>query len=599
MLRIHSACLRRAWAACHLLEALESRRLLTAEVWQLTLIDAQSDQDLGPLIDGMVIDEAFLPSEEINIRADVNGAVSFVRFDLNEEIGYRVENTAPYAIGRDSGGDYDDWNVDPGTYLVGAVPFFDQDGVPAAGTGLSASFTLLSTQPSRMRAEAIHYSRIDLSWRDNSDYETGFEVQRSVDGGAFAPIALVGQGITDYVDEDVTAGVSYVYRVAAMLEGGGLTIPSGEAAVLIDPGVPATPSDFEASVLSWDRVGIEWDDESGNEQGFVVERSTDAAVFEVVGQVGPLTANFVDTPLLPETAYYYRIAAFNPAGNSAYTPVVTVLTNPRPPIELRPGPHNTGPIDPSLLEPAGSITSSFEGQVIENVDVTGRILIRHNNVTVRNFRVTATGLYGINVFGDLSGILLEYGQVLEASSALIIGNGFTARYLDLAESGSDAIKPGGNVVVEQSWVHNLGTSPGSHADGVQIVGGSNMVFRNNFFDMPVNLAGYRSNAAFIIDNSVNHVSDILIQGNWLNGGNFTMYVLDKSDSEHAHPEGVVIVGNWFGRDYRFGLRSITDTELVKWSDNRWGDTGGLISDAELSRKNERHRRLTDVILRRQ
>lgn len=44
-----------------------------------------------------------------------------------------------------------------------------------------------------------------------------------------------------------------------------------------------------------------------------------------------------------------------------------------------------------------------------------------------------------------------------------------------------------------------------------------------------------------------------IEGNWLNGGNYTVYVRDKGT---GHPiDDVVITGNRFGQDYRWGLVS--------------------------------------------
>ena len=57
----------------------------------------------------------------------------------------------------------------------------------------------------------------------------------------------------------------------------------------------------------------------------------------------------------------------------------------------RPGPDNTGPYDESILVPSGSITVTQNGAVIENVSVTGSIVVKASNVTIRNFRIDGQG----------------------------------------------------------------------------------------------------------------------------------------------------------------------------------------------------------------
>jgi hypothetical protein len=53
-----------------------------------------------------------------------------------------------------------------------------------------------------------------LRWQDNSLNETGFVLERSVDGISFAPLAALGPRITAYLDALAPAGTNY-YRVAA------------------------------------------------------------------------------------------------------------------------------------------------------------------------------------------------------------------------------------------------------------------------------------------------------------------------------------------------------------------------------------------------
>ena len=229
----------------------------------------------------------------------------------------------------------------------------------------------------------------------------------------------------------------------------------------------------------------------------------------------------------------------------------------------------TGPTKPELLVPRnGFVTLDDPGEVLENFDLKGEIFIEANNVVVRNFRIASNGFYGITVVAGVSGVVIEDGEITGAKSAAIRGGGFTARRLNLHDLGSDAIKPGSNVVVESCWIHHIGTLLDSHADAMQIKTGegdyvSNIVFRNNLIDVPDEPA-FRANSAFIIDPEEGPVWDIFIEGNWLNGGGFTVHVVEGTTN-------VVFMNNHFGRDAEFGVNRISDDVL--WRNNCWWDTG--------------------------
>jgi len=240
----------------------------------------------------------------------------------------------------------------------------------------------------------------------------------------------------------------------------------------------------------------------------------------------------------------------------------------------KPGPTNTGPTNSSELAPSGSITITQDGAVVENVAVNGIVRIQANNVTIRNFRINGGGAsYGIQATYGYSGGIIEDGEVYNVNSAGIYGGGFTARRLNVHESGGDAVKPTSNVVFETSWLHNLGTNDGAHADGFQSVGGSNYTFRGNNCDMPVtDPPPYKSNACFIIQTNNSPIDNVLIENNWLNGGNFTVYVTDKGNG-HGAPTNARILNNRFGRDYRYGLLRTDGNPVI--SGNVWDDTGGL------------------------
>jgi titin len=57
-----------------------------------------------------------------------------------------------------------------------------------------------------------------LSWADNSSFETGFNIEKSVEAAPFAEIDTVASDLTTYTDTDIDAISQYRYRVRAFTE---------------------------------------------------------------------------------------------------------------------------------------------------------------------------------------------------------------------------------------------------------------------------------------------------------------------------------------------------------------------------------------------
>jgi hypothetical protein len=89
---------------------------------------------------------------------------------------------------------------------------------------------------------------------------------------------------------------------------------------------PAAPSGLALEALSSSRIRLTWQDGSSNEDGFVVERSTDNQQFNPVATVAAGVTTYEDAALLGSTRYYYRVRAANAAGASGHTAVQTAIT---------------------------------------------------------------------------------------------------------------------------------------------------------------------------------------------------------------------------------------------------------------------------------
>jgi len=58
-------------------------------------------------------------------------------------------------------------------------------------------------------------AQANLTWKDNSTNETGFQVERSTDGNTFGIIATTALGTTNYRNSTAAKRQTYYYRVAA------------------------------------------------------------------------------------------------------------------------------------------------------------------------------------------------------------------------------------------------------------------------------------------------------------------------------------------------------------------------------------------------
>jgi len=95
---------------------------------------------------------------------------------------------------------------------------------------------------------------------------------------------------------------------------------------------------------TWD-VRLNWSDNSTNEKGFIVQRSTNGTTFTQITATSSNQPSVFDSSAAPATHYWYRVAAINDAGLSPYSNVAEVTT----PTNSGGGGTNSVPAAPSGL----------------------------------------------------------------------------------------------------------------------------------------------------------------------------------------------------------------------------------------------------------
>ena len=95
------------------------------------------------------------------------------------------------------------------------------------------------------------------------------------------------------------------------------------------PTAPTAPSNLAATGVSTTQINLSWQDNSGNESGFNIERSIAAAgPWMQIASTGVNATSYSNNGLSAATTYYYRVYAYNSRGSSSYSNVASATTSP-------------------------------------------------------------------------------------------------------------------------------------------------------------------------------------------------------------------------------------------------------------------------------
>ena len=238
-----------------------------------------------------------------------------------------------------------------------------------------------------------------------------------------------------------------------------------------------------------------------------------------------------------------------------------------------PDASNTGVPAGTALTPSGGMTINTAGAVINARDISGAVVVNAPNVTIRRSRIRSSSSWAVE--NNSTGLLIEDSEIdgLGANGHAIGSANMTLRRVNIhgAENGLDV---DGNLIVEDSYIHDLTTANGAHTDGAQFnQGASDIVFRHNTI-APV--AGSSGGTSCIImwDEGGAQNTRVRIEDNRLLGRGvaYTLYSPRQQASQIYINRNRFIAG-------KFGTTSgvHVGTTVTEFNGNVYDDTGKPVS----------------------
>lgn len=189
------------------------------------------------------------------------------------------------------------------------------------------------------------------------------------------------------------------------------------------------------------------------------------------------------------------------------------------PADKFPGAACTGVLPGVSRTSSGSITTTGNGQIIQNLNINGSIQVNHSNVLIKNVKITQPGGAAISINGP-SGLVIEDceldGTGNPSALSAIAEHNYTMRRCNVHHFG-EGPRINGNVTLEDNYIHDFvsyytGSPSDSHQDTIQITSGSNIIIRHNTLLMNVDGANGGLYTCCFGGNS------LLIERNLLAGG---------------------------------------------------------------------------------
>jgi len=244
--------------------------------------------------------------------------------------GLSPDSITQVAIASGTGTSYSNSALSPGTTSYFAVQAEDQNhNISNMSAIVAVTTPTIPVPPTNVLATAVSTSKINVTWSPT----TGglpiahYLVFKGTNPSSLVQVATINK--TTYSDMSVTPATTYYYAI----EAGDTGTPPAQSGMssLVSATTfsgPSIPANLGATLNSCTRITLTWSPSTSGGlpiANYRVYRGTTVA--NMVQLAITTTASYVDTKVLPQTTYYYAVAA----ADTGTPPAISPLS---PPIQL-------------------------------------------------------------------------------------------------------------------------------------------------------------------------------------------------------------------------------------------------------------------------
>jgi hypothetical protein len=290
---------------------------------------------------------------------------------------------------------------------------------------------------------------------------------------------------------------------------------------------------------------------------------------------GPTVAPTTSAPTSSASPSKSPMPTSSPKASHTPTPTPTpTKTSSAPPIPSSwPNASSTGVPAGVTLKSSAGLEITKAGTVISGLDINGCVDVEAANVTITDTLITCDrDSPVIHVYAGAS-VTVSHSEIdgQDGASTAIGYDNFTLDAVDIHDT-VDGISLGSNDLIENSYVHDLARGDGTHNDAIQTQGGSNDVVEGNTLEAYRASTGDYMNSAIQTGHLVEALSNVLVEDNYLDGGNYTVNA--GSTSTNGYPiSGYVFRSNVFGPNSRYGPVQAIGAGTTFDSSNVWASNG--------------------------
>jgi fibronectin type 3 domain-containing protein len=249
-------------------------------------------------------------TDSITVRWNsVNGAEGYYIYRSTISTGTYIQ------VGTSEASPYTDTSLAASTTYYYKVSAYNSSGESSQSSYISAIIILA---PANLTATSVTAASVTISWASVSG-ATGYRVYRSsASTGTYTSVGT--STTTSYNNTGLTAGTTYYYKVAAYnaySEG----VLSADISVTT---IPPMPTDVIANIISATNITVSWNSVNGAVGYRIYRATTSTGTYTQVGT--STTTSYSDTGLTTfATTYYYKVSAYNTAGEGSQSSFVTAL----------------------------------------------------------------------------------------------------------------------------------------------------------------------------------------------------------------------------------------------------------------------------------